>query len=33
MKVLEWQHFSHCKSMMIIPDAQGQLTPGPQSQV
>ena len=28
MKVLEWQqHFSHCKSMVIFPDAQGQLTP------
>ena len=27
MKVLEWsQHFSHCKSMGIFPDAQGQLT-------
>ena len=25
---LEWpQHFSHCKSMGIFPDAQGQLTP------
>ena len=21
------QHFSHCKSMEIFPDAQGQLTP------
>ena len=32
MKVLEWQqHFSHCKSLAIIPAAQGQLTP--QSQV
>ena len=28
MKVLEWQqHLSHCKSMLIIPDAQWQLTP------
>ena len=27
IKVLEWsQHFSHCKSMGIFPDAQGQLT-------
>ena len=27
MKVLEWsQHFSHYKSMVIFPDAQGQLT-------
>ena len=27
MKVLELsQHFSHCKSMGIFPDAQGQLT-------
>ena len=27
MRVLEWsQHFSHYKSMGIIPDAQGQLT-------
>ena len=27
MKVLEWsQHFSHYKSMGILPDAQGQLT-------
>ena len=27
MKVLEWsQHFSHYKSMGIIPDTQGQLT-------
>ena len=26
MKMLEWsQHFSHCKSMGIFPDAQGQL--------
>ena len=26
-KVLEWsQHFSHYKSMVIFPDAQGQLT-------
>ena len=32
MKYLEWQqHFSHCKPLVIIPDAQGQLTP--QSQV
>ena len=29
MKVLEWQYFS----LMVIPDAQRQLTPGPQSQV
>ena len=28
MKALEWlQHFSHCKSMGIFSDAQGQLTP------
>ena len=28
MKALEWsQHFSHCKSMGILSDAQGQLTP------
>ena len=28
MKVQEWsQRFSHYKSMGIIPDAQGQLTP------
>ena len=28
IKVLEWpQHFSHYKSMGIIPDAQGQLIP------
>ena len=28
MKVLEWpQHISHCKSMGISPQAQGQLTP------
>ena len=28
MKELEWsQHFSHYKSMGILPDAQGQLTP------
>ena len=28
MKVLEWQHhFSHCQSLVIIPDAQGQLNP------
>ena len=28
MKVLEWQqHISHCKSMGIFPDPQGQLTP------
>ena len=28
MKALEWlQHFSHYKSMGIILDAQGQLTP------
>ena len=28
MKALEWsQHFSHYKSMVIFPDAQGQLTP------
>ena len=28
MKALEWpQHISHCKSMGIFPDAQGQLTP------
>ena len=28
MKELEWsQHFSHCKSMGIFPDDQGQLTP------
>ena len=28
MKEQEWsQHFSHCKSMGIFPDAQGQLTP------
>ena len=27
MKVLEWsQHFSHYKSLGIIPDAEGQLT-------
>ena len=27
MKVLEWpQYISHCKSMGIFPDAQGQLT-------
>ena len=27
MKVLEWsQRFSHCKSMGIFPNAQGQLT-------
>ena len=27
MKVLEWQQqFTHCKSMVIIQDAQGQLT-------
>ena len=27
MTVLEWpQHISHCKSMGIFPDAQGQLT-------
>ena len=27
MKVLKWsQHFSHYKSMVIFPDAQGQLT-------
>ena len=27
IKALEWsQHFFHCKSMEIIPDAQGQLT-------
>ena len=27
MKVLEWsQHFSHYKSMVIFPNAQGQLT-------
>ena len=27
MKVVEWsQHFYHCKSMGIFPDAQGQLT-------
>ena len=28
MKVLEWyQKISHCKSMQIFYDAQGQLTP------
>ena len=28
MKALEWsQHFSHYKSMGILPDVQGQLTP------
>ena len=28
MKALEWsQHFSHCKSIGISSDAQGQLTP------
>ena len=28
MTALEWpQHISHCKSMGIFPDAQGQLTP------
>ena len=28
MKVLEWQqHFSHCKSLVTISDAQGRLTP------
>ena len=27
MKALEWsQHFSHCKSKEIFPDAKGQLT-------
>ena len=31
MKVLEWQqHFSHCKSLVIIPDAQQQPTPDSQ---
>ena len=28
MKALEWsKHFSHCKSMAIFSDAQGQLSP------
>ena len=28
MKALEWsQHFSHCKSMEMFSDAQGQFTP------
>ena len=28
MKVLKWsQHFSHFKSIGIVPDARGQLTP------
>ena len=28
MTALQWsQHFSHCKSLEIFPDAQGQLTP------
>ena len=28
LKALEWpQHLSHCKSIGIFPDAQGQLTP------
>ena len=32
MKVLQWpQHIPHCKSLVTIPDAQGQLSP--QSQV
>ena len=28
IKALEWsKHFSHCKSLVIFPEAQGQLTP------